>query len=477
MTTMHSYLQLLKQPFYGRCTRGGMWLTWLLLAGAAAVLAGCGLAVGGWRRGITLSSVMLGLVAFLWWGLFLNRAVLQNLPAYACLVPQLRRRLLLLTALLSGVLALALAALATLSTGHFGYTLVAASAFIVYLIAAQRYWWLGFVPGLISAFAFTIFKNSFDRPVAAIAELGETNFTLLAMAVIGALFVPVLRLAFPAGGDRHVDWHNCLKRRQTAQRNSASPGTAAGPLARLLTLLRFEYFRSLRRDSERGAPAGRMLMHALGPASQFSGVLVPALILMLLCGLMMYFGADAGDGKLLSVSAFLQLFAMLPVQTYVNGVLHGIAGSKGEQGLMRLAPGMPPPAALNRLLASTLLLRFMLIWTMAAASALAIALVAAHGWHKLGYTFGITALFLPYAALLLTDYAALRSAAGRQATPIGSIIVMLLLMLCVAISSKAPGFPWTALGVIACCVTLIALPLRWRRMLALPPAFPAGRLA
>ena len=146
---MNVYRQMLLQVVRDRC--GGrmmMRLTGLILACIGLLLA------LRWVFGPKpvveyLPAWLVCFIIFMWCGAFLKSAIQQNLPSNACLVPGLRHRLMTLTTVVFAICMVACAALIGATMGHAGYALVAAGAFGVYLLFAQRYTPVGFLPSVV----------------------------------------------------------------------------------------------------------------------------------------------------------------------------------------------------------------------------------------------------------------------------------------------------------------------------------------
>lgn len=177
-------------------------------------------------------ALLVGLICgtgYLWCGAFLKSAVQQNQPAYACLVPQLRRRLMTLTATSYLACTSVTAAMASVLLGHGGYALVCGGMFSVYMLFAQRYAMLNLLPSAV----ILVSVSMQNQPLHALAATAETMGEP-AVAGAGALVLLLLgrlglHAAFPQGGDRHWAWH-AFQARQLAQQNGGAP--APSPAAR-----------------------------------------------------------------------------------------------------------------------------------------------------------------------------------------------------------------------------------------------------
>jgi hypothetical protein len=154
----------------------------------------------------------------------------------------------------------------------------------------------------------------------------------------------------------------------------------------------------------------------------------------------------------------------------VIGIRSVVWGSRREQALLVLLPGMPQGRALNQALARQQIKHYLLMW---AASLPAFAGLAY--WAQAPQVWGIAAAALPLAALLWRDVSRLRapSPEGGMWLYLLSMAVALLMMLLLR---------WQPLLLVPAVVCLLAvtaamLTWRWRRVSQWPQALPAGRLA
>ena len=151
--------------------------------------------------------------------------------------------------------------------------------------------------------------------------------------------------------------------------------------------------------------------------------------------------------------------------------LHGsLWGSRREQILLMLLPGMPQGTALNQAMARQQIKHYLLVWT-----ALLPAFAALAHWGQAPYVWGFAGAGLPMAALLWRDVSTLRAP-----SPVAVFLTYLLGlgigMLSMLLLRWQPALllPW-AVGVLAVTAGLLAW--RWRLLSAWPQALPAGRLS
>jgi hypothetical protein len=198
---------------------------------------------------------------------------------------------------------------------------------------------------------------------------------------------------------------------------------------------------------------------------------IVAVQLVVLIGLYVLLGAAGHDVRKEFVHAQsglsigLACMALSPLVS-LPGALWG---SRREQALLVLLPGMPQGRALNQALARHQLTQFVLVWVAAlpAFATLAWANSAPQVWAFFGAT-------LPLAAMLWRDASRLRAASPTMA------LVPYLLFMALGLSSLLllrwqPGLllPW-ALGIVLLTAALLAW--RWRKLSRWPQALPAGRL-
>ena len=143
--------------------------------------------------------------------------------------------------------------------------------------------------------------------------------------------------------------------------------------------------------------------------------------------------------------------------------------SRREQALLMLLPGMPQGAALNQALGWRQMRHALLVWAAALPGVLLLVWLGA-GADGLAF-FGAA---LPLSAWLWRDVS--RQQAPRAASAIVPYVAMLglgLLSLLLLRWQPAALLPW-ALGVLAVSAGLMVW--RWRRLAQFPQALPAGRL-
>ena len=458
---MNAWRQLLLQVLLRHRAQGRTWTTWAMLA---ALLLPLGGAASGMLAmpvaGMVAAGIVSGVV-LLWWSEVLQTAMRMNTPAAACLVPGLRRRLMVLAAALWLIGTLPPGLLFGAVTGHFGYCLLIGAAGLQFVAVCGRYPWLAFAPSLV--WLATVLPG-FPRAALGTAFAAADETVLLAggMLALAASGAAVLRTLFPHGGDSHYQLEACLER-QVRNRAEGRRAPVGDWLYRLLDGL----YRA--RLAIPGRSATRLL-DAMGARAHWGG---SVLILATLTLATLAWRALAQADAMRPFIPLLLVSMMLVVVTHVDGLLGAIRKSRTEQGILRLAPVAPRPRDLNRELARAVLARFGIVWGTYFACSIVVVLATTGAWRA---WLCCTALTLAFAPLLLRDHARHPGWASAQV----AAGALLLVMMPVAGVAEYGGVPLTA--VIGCASLIlagsaIALAVRWRRALAAPPAFPAGRMA
>ncbi|RFP19039.1 MULTISPECIES: hypothetical protein [unclassified Duganella] len=472
-----AYTQLLLQVVRDRCaTRMMVRISALLLAGALVVA----LVVSSLQAHLELMWQaplgMLTMLIVMWCGAYLKSAVQQNHPAYACLVPQLRRRLIVLTVVLFAACALAVAAMAAAVFGHFGYALVGAGAFFCYILYAQRYTVLAFLPTLIifGSLSLKAWLAALWQNLAALGEPALAGMGLIAVAALGGAGI---QLVFPRGGDRHWAWHARHAALIRRMQGGVLKPEDAGACNRFSMLLRFGYRATLRRDSQRGATQARMLMHTMGPTAYEGGYLAYLLLVTVVAaGVVLYAGADMPAVREMMHTLVMQICLLVAVVLYAADLLKSASRHGAEQALFFLAPRAPVAAQVNRMLGAALLARFLRVWLLACAVAFVVDMLLIGAPRIYGSTFLLAALLLPFSCVLLRDYAVIPASHRQMTTVAWTFVAMLAYLAALAAENKLPELPLFWIGGAIMLVTLLVLRWRWQRLVALPAVLPAGRL-
>ncbi|CAN7570481.1 hypothetical protein [Duganella sp. LjRoot269] len=480
------YGQMMRQVILDRCGRGMMLRVSALLAAVAIgapLLLRLSPALPRFGGAVAACAAAAGIL--LWCGTWLRSAARQNQPEYAGLVPQLRRRLMVLTVLVLVATTLLVSALLAAVFGHFGYLLAGIGLFCVYMLFVQRYMLLVFLPSAVILASVSV-QRRLEQLIGMAAAAGEPVVAGVGLIVVAALGAWGLLAVFPRGGDNHWTWHRKLNARLARQRNLApSAGApAASGMPRWVklwcTASGTVYRATLRRDNRRAVPASaaRMMMHTVGVEGHH-GVAVGGLLLLALMTvlLVLYLGPDVRLVQQMAQTSVIQMSVLLAPLTYAGGAACAISRRGTEQSLYLLTPGAPRAAALNRLLARTLLTRFLLVWLAAFACAAGLDAAIVGGPPLRGATFVMAMAVLPFGLILLRDYAGMPFSYNHTMILGGCFAGAVVYLVAMQVERSVPGMPWFWLGGALALLSVLAMGLRWQRMMALPQAFPAGRLA
>jgi hypothetical protein len=416
-------------------------------------------------------------LAYLWCGAFLKNAVQQNWPSNAVLVPGLRRGLMQTTVILYSAATLLTAAMSWLLTGHPGYGLLAGGLFSIYVLSAQRYSWMNFVPSVVIVIAVSNSKHPMDSLLAAADVIGEPLVTAIGVVLLALLGGRTMQAVFPRGGDRHFAWHRCYTR-QLARANGSVLNLEPGNGMRWLAWLRLPYTYALRADSRRGADQGRQMLHVLGTPAHDGGAIAYAVVSTIIMSVVVrYIASKLEPALTLMTSTMMQGMLMMSVLVYAANVAAHAARFSGEQGLYRLTPAAPATAQINRVLLGTLLFRCLRLWLISTLAIICIDAVAIGQFEVRGITFALASLMLPFAGLLMRDFATVPARPNAMLPVVTSTTVVLIYVALAVAEQMQPGLPLFWFGGVVMAVTVIALRLRWQRLLTLPPLLPASRLA
>jgi len=420
-----------------------------------------------------LVAVVGALLVVVWSFVFVPGSIRLNSPINAWLLPQQRRRLLQMATvywlLATPVIAFGIGmwdVLPLVALGTLGLPLLGAGNRVVpwLLIVGGNWFWLARVV----------------LPPAW-ADLATGN---VAMGVLGVLVLPAavwgLRWLYPAGGDAYLDRRdeqarlvgvvgNCDDGKQPL---SAGMAGQQGNLSLYLSAMR----RELRR-----ADPGAMLMHALGPTVHWTawiaGVIALAALGVTARLLMWSYGA--------SMQAFVDWMSnvapsVLALSLAFSTAQYGqqLRRTRGEQALLRLTPLIGDATLLNRRLATRMLRQALSIWVVQSLAVLCVTLPFITGPDALLRQIGLCSLAGQVALMgLLDDYASDQGgwnlAKGFRAAALAAVQALAAVGLGWLTGTTA--WPWlVAIPLAVCCVLLRR---DWKRMLAAPPAFPAGRMA
>jgi hypothetical protein len=420
-----------------------------------------------------MTAVAFMALGFIWTFLFVPGAIRMNSPINAWLLPRQRRRLLEMTAAYWLVATLGVTyglgdwvVLPLVASGVLGLTLMmAGNKYVPYMLMLG-----GNGPWLVHV----VLPAAWAERTTASAAIWTLNILILPAAVWG------LRWLYPAGGDAYLERRaDQIKRLnhfafRTEERQPVPEGVVQqGNLSFYRVALRYERFR---------ADPGTMLMHALGPTAHWTAW-IGAIAAILLLGV---------GGRILLAATHTPA-----VDSFAHGVVGVAPGllalliafstaqygqqlrrTRGEQALLRLTPLAGNAALLNRRLATRLLRQALSIWVL-----LTVAVMSASLWFDTSVDTLLRQLGLccvaGQAAMmgLLGDYASERGGWSIALALRAGADVLVQALVAVGLGKLTGTTAWPWLIEISLAVCAVQLRLDWKRMLAAPPAFPAGRMA
>jgi hypothetical protein len=443
-------------------------LAWLLLAIAIVILC---VAISRHKLDAWVTArVALALGAFwlvfVWMFLFVPGSLLLNTAANARLLPRQRRRLV---QMFVGSWLLLTAALTAVADRWTEFPVTGAYILAFGLMFAGNMHALGLVV-LIGNWPWL--SHNVLPPALAQALSGDTAAALLLVLLVPA-GVWSVRWIYPAGGDAHFERRS--KQARWAERLKGS-AWAQDDLSRGGVLT---YAAALRRDCKAADP-GRMLLHALGPAVHWSawiGSLVVMLLAAVAVRVALIWGASA------SVHNFVQATSLAGLGALVLTILFSTAAygqqmgrTPGEQSLLRLSPLAGDTALLNRRLATQMLQGALRLWIGLTLAILAVSALVSGDLATVLRELALCCLAGQVAMSgLLADYAG----TGGWNVTLGlraALVALAQAMAAVALGWLSGVSIWLWMIVIAIATCAFQLRGGWARMLAAPPAFPAGRL-
>lgn len=413
------------------------------------------------------------ILAFGWMMYFVPGAIKLNTPANATLVPRMRRRARQLTVLV-WLAATGLATLLALGSALGAHLVFLGVGFWLIALGLAR---AGHRAGMLVQFLVPMgimFHAAIPREwLAQLATWPALAVASLLMLALGAW---TLDMMFPQGGDRHF-------RLQAAQKlvsdQTSVEGMARRPAHSRLNL--GVYRAALGRDCAR-RDAGALLMHVLGPAVHWSLRLLPLVSLLAIVALALLVVrrvASAGTMEAIAGGSWFFASSALFVQLFdYERRLLRLDFTRGEQGLVRLAPAMPAAApAFNRRLARRLLRSGLTEWAILSAFVLCVVALTGAPVAILSMQACICCLTLPLLASNLRDHAH-RSGSSGWRMFLGWLLALGAAFLAAGFAQRAFGTPLLPGAAFAAAViAAAAVAWRWRRLVAAPHAFPVGRLA
>lgn len=464
--------------------REAPWARWLL--SALVVLPAAAAAI--WMEGPLariLPTAMLVVAVYIGWMVVAANLQMQNDPAAARLVPGHVRALQ--HAALAGWGACTAVATLLLWLGLPPYLswqslLLGTAAAATFALWASRLWWLWLVLCVYSPL-IGVFRHRLDEPMQAVYAVwaAHTNSLLLLGLLAMAALVPP---TFGHGNERHRRAHERLRRIQEVQR-MVQEGRQATPAQAFASLERFSrpfdlLIGAWRRHVVATANNARLssvmaraelVLHA---NQHWTYQVLAAVVVVLVLGLSIAAVVSFTPASLADMfkhGAFgiaIGLASMAANPTVSRPTLWQ---TRREQALLKLLPGMPQGAAMNRAVA-WIALRHALVAT-ALVSLLLVPLA------RVSQQWGL--LWLPVAAVPWALWTATRSPARmRPPTALTSVLPVFGFYAVAGAGYVAterfsnPMAPWAGAILLASLAWGL---VRWRQLDGQPPALPTGRLS
>jgi hypothetical protein len=475
-TAFHDIRRIWRVTTVQRDERSMMVLGWLALVVAVLGEFGAGLIVLKHQDSPLLllrmpCGIAAGWLGFVWMTLFVPASILLNSPANARLVPRQRRRLIQMAVvgwlLVTGGLTVAMGKWAAFPAA--GLSLIG--------FAMMRAGRNEATPLFIIGINWTSLSRHVLPP--AVVEAVASDAGLLALAALLLLAgVWALRAMYPAAGDTHLARRGLqIKGANWFDRQGWANAGEGGRLSRWTNA---HVYRAMLKLALRRPRPGPMLMHALGPVAHWSAWIGAMAVMLLLSGglrLLLGWRGEAAMRQFFDVAMGAGLGAMTIIIVFSTAAFsQQIRKTAGEQTLLRLTPLAGDVVLLNRRLAVELLKNALRNWAMLTALILLSTIVIGGGGEIVARQAALCVLAGQVAMVgLLGDFAGDGGWNVPRAVRAGLLAVIELLA---ALGlAKVSGISiWTWVAAIAIGVAAVLLVRSWRKMLAAPPAFPAGRM-
>jgi hypothetical protein len=440
----------------------------LMLAGSAVF----GLVSHDWedaaRVAVGLSVVVL---IFMWAMFFVPSVALMNTPANARLVPRMHRRLVEM--MVAGWV-LSAAAGAGVLDWH------AAPLVALYMIGmSTARGGVQTIGGGMVALSVTWRLVSQILPASLVQFLTTLPGFLcscLALALLGAY---AIRLILPAGGEGHYR----RRQRQAAtivRLESMGRVDSSYVPKRSLSL----YAIALRNACRSGDPR-RLLLHAAGPGGHWTSAAFAAGVMLAVAVvvkvLLVAFASAETQETVAQLGWTFPLVLLLIHFSIVEQCKMRINSAKNEEALLRLAARGPATGELNRVLATGLVRNTLSSWFVVAGAVMIVTAMSGASLFILGIEASLCAVgLMPSVAWILRDYAR-QDNGGSIVRFVLAVVAVVILVVAVGVAFayiRAVGAPVALLLALSSNVVGGAFAVtRWKKMLAAPVAFPAGRLA
>ncbi|MCE4555572.1 hypothetical protein [Pelomonas cellulosilytica] len=430
--------------------------------------------------------IWLGIAVFTlhctWWVVGLNLSEQNHPHAARCVPGHLRalRQAALLAWVLHAGATTSLVVLILPGHGHWELALLVNSAIATFLLWSARLWWLWllliFQSPLIGALSQRLAPLGAQLSAAWLAQ----PQTLLALALL--LQAGLVTLMFDDGGPRHRERYARQTQRRAVMRMMADgrqPNLAAWggriewlfrPFERMLSAWRQRLLAQAGPHNvmARADIVLRGPQHWLNQALTFGTMAaVMALIFAAVCRIYELDMAKVWRTGGTSIGLWLVCMGLNPAFMLPNALWQ----SRREQALLRLLPGMPQGAALNRAVAGRQLRDCFVTWLV---TLVVLCVVSVNGYSPALPYLALGAL--PVAVLSLTRRPALMRA-PTPGTTVLPVFAYLGLGGLLYLAVDRVGVPRALVITVVPIVSAGLLAWRWRVVQNAPAALPAGRLA
>ncbi|MFD2367605.1 hypothetical protein [Pseudoduganella sp. GCM10020061] len=450
---------LWRQAVLHRRSQGSLWLTWALL-GMLGLLSLAPI-TGQDAKLLLLPAVPLALLGFLWGVAFVAFCSEQYWQLTAGLVPGLRAgiRRIMIGSTLSISLVLGAAAGA--------------------LLGAPALWIAGLLfvlsAGILSAWGWLIFlavQWLGPEQLAGVVTAPAGQAAILLAAVL--FWWRRLQRNFP-GSDAAVI---AARDRRPDTMQKRAQAAVNGGVASLW--MRWSLGRYWRDFQEAVRARRRLAIHVIGDAAHWSQstapLLVPAVIVLLVIA---FTDAQREEAYLFFVH-WLLIAAMWHMSlSKIQQMVRRLAGTVAEQGVLRLAPGIPAGAALTREMVAAMWMRWLLWWTASTAGVLLAYAGIFDGIEEALRLIALLSASLVMSAQLVRDFTR-----AFKPLEVGSVSFLRLLALTwallgafLAVRAYVAPLSWSVLVVANVIAAACVLRMRWRALERAPGLFPVARFA
>lgn len=468
MSALSDYRLLWKAAFVQRQTARALSWTFVVAGALSFIGTAAAYARDDWlfalRVGVAISLIVMQV---LWTVHLIPGFAMMNTAANARLVPRMRRRMMEMT--VAGWLA---AGLATLLFPVWQ----AAPAVVLYMIglsAGRSGNRVAVSIGVLMPVSYVVLKSLPPQFLAFFLSAPGFICVCLIAVLVGAW---AISLVYPDGGDSHFDERK--QRVNAIERMDVTTIPASAPTERNNLLAGF----ALRKMIRTGQPR-RLMLYALGPTVSVTVMGMGWGFVVAVGGgahlLMQWFGY-AGKGASLSLLGWI-IFLTITLTMQVAVCMSWrsqIKSTKGEQGLLRLAARSPSAGEWNRALGGALAGKVALDTILATAATILLGIVTGLDRDNVVWVAALVlALLMPCVAFVLVDYSREQRPWSLPRTLFALAVAVVAVAFHLVLQLSIGPESWLLLAAYSNVIGALAAVVRWKKMLAAPVAFPAGRFA